>query len=323
MALPPDHELRMARALLALDGLSTGDAFGERFFVSPATVAQLIADRAVPRSPWGYTDDTEMALGIVEVLDRRGEVDRDALARVFARRYAAAPNRGYGGTAHTILRSIGLGEPWQEAAGSAFEGMGSMGNGGAMRVAPVGAYFADDLDAVVREARASAQVTHAHPDGQAGAIAVAVAAATAARMGEGKAARSGEALLDAVLAATPDSATRAGLLQARDLPLDYAVATAASVLGTGSRVLSWDTVPFALWCAARHLDDYVEAMWTTVAGLGDRDTTCAITGGVVVLARGAGIPGAWLAAREALAFTRAELDAAPDTVRGASQRREA
>lgn len=47
-----------------------------------------------------------------------------------------------------------------------------------------------------------------------------------------------------------------------------------------------DTVPFALWCAARHIDDYAEAIWTTVSAGGDNDTNCAIVGGIVVLAGG-------------------------------------
>ena len=58
-----------------------------------------------------------------------------------------------------------------------FGGEGSFGNGAAMRVAPLGAYFADELDAVVEQASFSAEVTHSHPEGIAGAIAVAVAAA--------------------------------------------------------------------------------------------------------------------------------------------------
>jgi ADP-ribosylglycohydrolase len=67
-------------------------------------------------------------------------------------------------------------------------------------------------------------------------------------------------------------------------------------------VCAHDTVPFALWCAARHLDDFAAALWTTVSGLGDRDTTCAIVGGIVALAVGeAGIPAEFLAAREPLA----------------------
>ena len=40
-----------------------------------------------------------------------------------------------------------------------------------MRVAPLGAYFAEDVERAASEAHLSAQVTHAHPEGQAGAIA--------------------------------------------------------------------------------------------------------------------------------------------------------
>ncbi len=72
-------------------------------------------------------------------------------------------------------------------------------------------------------------------------------------------------------------------------------------LGNGSRVSAQDTVPFALWCAARHLRDYQAALWQTVQGGGDTDTTCAMVGGIVAARVGrAGIPQAWLAAREPL-----------------------
>ena len=192
--------------------------------------------------------------------------------------------------------------PWLGAAGEVFGGMGSMGNGGAMRVAPLGAYWADDWDAVVAEARRSAQVTHAHPEGQAGAIAVAIAAAWATRRGTGTEAPPDRQLLEAALEHTPDGETRQGLVHALALSPDLSVQTAASLLGCGLRVTSPDTVPFALWCAARHIDQYEEALWATVSGLGDRDTTCAIVGGVVVLATGrASIPPEWLHAREPLA----------------------
>src|SRR5262249_47308079 len=152
------------------DGLSVGDAFGELFFVEPDVVEELLEARSLPRAPWTYTDDTEMATAIVDVLDAHGGIDQAALARAFARRYAREPGRGYGGGAHGILRAFCEGVPWRVASYEAFDGMGSFGNGGAMRAAPVGAYFADDPEAVVEHARASAEVTHAHPDGQAGAI---------------------------------------------------------------------------------------------------------------------------------------------------------
>jgi ADP-ribosylglycohydrolase len=299
-SLPADHETRLERALLALEGLSVGDAFGQRFFYAPS-VESLIEERAWPQRPWPYTDDTEMALAIVGVLRRSGRVDQDELARVFARRYQANPGRGYGGTAHGILQAIGAGMDWRVAAGAVFDGQGSMGNGSAMRVAPVGAYFADDLDAVVEQARASAAVTHAHPDGQAGAVAIAVAAACAWQLRSDHSPDRGRQLLQTALERTPDGPTRRGIAHAAQLPLELSPRTAASLLGDGSRVICWDTVPFTLWCAARHLGNYEEALWATVAGLGDRDTTCAIVGGVVALSAGA-VPGDWRAAREPLAF---------------------
>jgi len=109
---------RLQRALTALEGLSIGDAFGERFFVSPATVEQLIAARAMPREPWPYTDDTVMAAAIVEVLAQHDRLDQDALMAAFVLRWAEEPGRGYGGGAHHLLHRCALGEPWREVAPS-------------------------------------------------------------------------------------------------------------------------------------------------------------------------------------------------------------
>jgi ADP-ribosylglycohydrolase len=74
---------------------------------------------------------------------------------------------------------------------------------------------------------------------------------------------------------------------------------AAHLLGTGQQISAQDTVPFCIWCAAYHLDDYAEALWHTVSGLGDRDTTCAIVGGIVALSA-KNIPLDWIEHREPL-----------------------
>jgi ADP-ribosylglycohydrolase len=297
---PEGHLERMERARLALDGLSVGDAFGERFFHPARVITLMGGTRETPPPIWRYTDDTEMALAICEVLEEHGGINQDELARAFTLRFQRNPNRGYGATAYQILTAILSGEPWHKASRDAFGGEGSMGNGGAMRAAPVGAYFADDWAAVVDHARASAAVTHGHSDGQAGAIAVAVSAAWAWRNRENPQ-RNSMDLFTTVLDLTPEGGTRRVLEHAATLPLEAPARQAANLLGCGEKVVSWDTVPFAIWCAARHLDDYVEAMWQTVSGLGDRDTTCAIAGGIVALATGAsGIPADWLAARETL-----------------------
>jgi len=289
--LAPDHAQRIGRARLALDGLSVGDAFGGRFFTPPDE------SRAVPPAPWPYSDDTEMALAIVSVLDRHGRVEPDELARDFARRYRADPYRGYGLTVRRVLEDIAEGVPWDQAAAQVHGGQGSMGNGGAMRAAPIGAYFADHYEAAVAQARASAAITHAHPEGQAGAIAVAVAAAWASRTGRG--AEAGGGMLEVVAGHTPAGETRSGIGRALAFDLGLPVRSAVEVLGNGSRITSPDTVPFALWCAARHIGDYAEALWAAASAGGDNDTNGAIVGGIVVLASGPGsIPEEWLMARE-------------------------
>jgi ADP-ribosylglycohydrolase len=98
------HAMRMRRAAQSLEGLSCGDAFGERFFLSDAVAQSLIQERAVPAPPWFFTDDTVMALSILETLAEHREINPDALAISFAGRYDAG--RGYGPAMHKLLPAI-------------------------------------------------------------------------------------------------------------------------------------------------------------------------------------------------------------------------
>ncbi|MBX9582319.1 MAG: ADP-ribosylglycohydrolase family protein [Gemmataceae bacterium] len=318
--LPADHADRLARARLALDGLSVGDALGETCF-QPDNWAALIDDpRATARGPWPWTDDTAMALGLYEVLDRHGRIDQDDLARTFAARFRAEPFRGYGGGAVRLLGQIEAGADWRAAADTLFNG-GSFGNGSAMRIAPLAGYFAEDgYERVAEQATLSAAVTHAHPEGVAGGVAAAVAGAYAWLNRDRRsdpAVKRG--LFDAVLAHTPAGEVRDGIERAAGLtfdvpaeptvrlldhgmsvvPFDISLETVVRQLGNGSRIICQDTVPFCLWVAARHRDDYEAAVVNTIRAGGDIDTTAAIVGGIVGLAVGrAGIPADWLADRE-------------------------
>ena len=239
-----------------------------------------------------------MALSLVAILREHGEIHQDALVADFARRYDFG--RGYGPAMHGFLNRIENGADWRQEAQALFGGAGSFGNGAAMRVAPLGAYFADDLDTAIEQARLSAQVTNAHEEGIAGAIAVAVAAVMAWRS-RGAAPPGGRAFLDQILPHVPDSVVREKIRHARNLAEGASVRLAMSALGNGRLISAQDTVRFALWCAAQHLNDYKEALFLTVSALGDRDTNCAIVGGIVALHTGIeGIPDEWLRAREPL-----------------------
>ncbi len=294
------NSVRSARARLSLDGLSVGDALGERFF-SPWVRSMCLPQRLVPEGRWRWTDDTAMALSIVEILEQHDRIEQDQLARRFALRYANDPDRGYGPAQHDLLHAIHRGGDWLSKSREVFRGAGSFGNGAAMRAAPLGAWFADEPALVAEQAALSAEVTHAHADGIAGAIAVAVAAAWAwnrSRCGQSAPATE---LFEAVLDQVPAGPTRNGIELAARIPLDDWEFDAANALGDGSNITSADTVPFCLWVAARHLDDYPAALWTAIRVHGDIDTNCAIIGGIVALSHGTdSIPAEWLRCRERL-----------------------
>jgi ADP-ribosylglycohydrolase len=297
--LPADHASRVARMLASLDGLSIGDALGEMFAYRAGSALTRLKGNDLPAGPWFHTDDTEMAISLAAVLKSHGHVHQDALSKRFARRFERNPERGYGKMTRVQLRQNLAGEPWQVTSPRAFGGQGSMGNGGAMRVAPLGAYFADDPERAAKEAQASAVVTHVHPEGVAGTVATAVAAAMAWQLREEAAAERARRLFDAVLQLTRESAVRRKILLASQTPAGLAPEVVAKALGRGDLVTAPDTVPLCLWAAAHHLDNYPEALALTISVGGDCDTNAAIVGGIVASAVGRErIPTEWLTAKE-------------------------
>lgn len=284
---------RLSTALDSLHGLALGDALGSQFFI-PANRSAL-EQRRLPPAPWQWTDDAEMACSVFAVLRIHHRIDQDALAASFAGRHDF--DRGYGPAMNRLLRLVRQGGAWRELSRDLFDGQGSWGNGAAMRVAPLGAWFADDLDEAARQAALSAEVTHARPEAVAGAVAVAVAAALASR-DEPPAPRD---FLDTVLGMTPPGRVHHGMWAARGLARVPSAEIAVRQLGNGRHTSAWDTVPYALWAAARNLDDFEQAIWVTASTGGDVDTTCAIVGGIVAARVGRdGLPASWLAACEPL-----------------------
>lgn len=115
-----------------------------------------------------FTDDSVLTVAVASAV-RRG-LDYGHVLHQWGRQY---PDAGYGPLFHMWLRSDRP-EPYN-----------SYGNGSAMRVSAIGWAF-DDLDAVLAEARKSAEITHSHPEGINGAQAVA-SVVLLGRTGHGKA----------------------------------------------------------------------------------------------------------------------------------------
>lgn len=111
-----------------------------------------------------YTDDTICTIAIADAINRRNtrkDCDPCYAANLlrWCRKYPN-PMGGYGGS---FARWIHSEKP---------QPYNSFGNGSAMRVSPV-AWAFDNLEDIKREAEKTAQVTHNHPEGIKGAIAVA------------------------------------------------------------------------------------------------------------------------------------------------------
>ncbi len=104
-----------------------------------------------------FTDDSVMSLAVAQAIlgDRNYGREMKILGQAF-------PNAGYGGNFQKWIFESEI-VPYN-----------SWGNGSAMRVSPVGFAF-DTAEDVLREARASAEVSHDHPEGIKGAQAVALA----------------------------------------------------------------------------------------------------------------------------------------------------
>lgn len=213
------------------------------------------------------TDDTHMSAAVAEVLCACGKVEDEPLIQAFARGYD--PMRGYGTGMRRLLEAVLYGEEWRPLADNLFPG-GSYGNGGAMRVAPVGLLFHSDLDRVWSEAGRSAVLTHRHPLGVQGAqlLAVAVAIATRGEAGDH------EYFFDELYRRATEDEYQWMLRTARQLSGQDSLA----LLGSGLE--AHRSVVTAITCFAVSPDLYTGALARALALGDDTDTLMAMTGAI-------------------------------------------
>ncbi|KAF7245904.1 ADP-ribose glycohydrolase ARH3 [Varanus komodoensis] len=123
-----------------------------------------------------YSDDTAMAHSIVRSLLARRDFDEVDMAKRFAEEYKKDPDRTYGAGVVTVFKKL-LSPKCRdvfEPARQQFNGKGSYGNGGAMRVAGISLAYSNIQD-VKKFAKLSAELTHANSLGYNGAILQALA----------------------------------------------------------------------------------------------------------------------------------------------------
>jgi poly(ADP-ribose) glycohydrolase ARH3 len=257
-------------------GGATADALGAPW---EGLTAELIfemgpADRIVRHESGAtiyYTDDTQMTIGIVETLVQCGRIDCDVLAGRFVANYH--PDRGYGQGARALINDIATGADWRVAAAAMFGGQGSLGNGAAMRVAPVGVYFAADIDKVLEQAGCSAEVTHQHPIGVDSARLIAAAAALAARGAGDKFSRANFLQQLRAIAQTEEFQWQ--------IDLALQLEPFQSLQSFGNSLEAHRSVMTSIVCFADSPDDYAQAISRAIGRGDDVDTLAAMTGGLV------------------------------------------
>ena len=234
-----------------------------------------------------YSDDTQLARELcLSLLERKGW-DPDSYAgrisQMVLRQELVGGNK-------TIRMAVGRmldGVAWSEIGHPT-----SVSNGAAMRAAPVGLVFFDDIETLVRVAVEQARITHSHPLAIAGSVMVATGVASALQCTSPLVPRdfltgielavslgpkgAGDLLLE-VFFQTLVEAQEATTRQALDL---------ISGLTINPEPDKWDrisphvlpTVGWAIHCFLRYPDDYRKAVGLAVSAGGDTDTVAAITG---------------------------------------------
>lgn len=222
-----------------------------------------------------YTDDTAMMIGVAESLIESKGFNAENMAQTFIRNYYAEPWRGYGPGPPAIFQMVKSGLGWREAAEKIYPG-GSYGNGAAMRVAPLGLFYYDDLDELKKITCQSSRITHTHPLGMEGAALQACAVAIAVRAEPGSLDKHN--FLDKLsnLVETDEYQEK---LRSIKILLRESVGEARAITELGNTVEAFNSVPISIYSFLANTGFKAALDYALSLG-GDRDTISAMTGAI-------------------------------------------
>lgn len=214
--------------------------------------------------PGQYSDDTQMSLMVAESLIQNKGFNPDDLSARYVHWITSGIARGYGRTTFAALQKIASGTHWSESGV-----IGSYGNGTAMRAAPFGIFFRNDIKSLKEIVKIDNKMTHDSDEAEAGALAIAITTYLVVNSDT-------EDLLDRVAEHLPNTKIKSLVLSMGSvmrLPV-----TPMQVLQTfGTKADVRETVPSALYCFCKFGDAH-SALLTSIRAGGDTDTTAAIVG---------------------------------------------
>lgn len=288
----------------ALVGVAVGDALGVPFEGHPAVAFGQLRAVTEGDNLLRYSDDTAMTIGFASSLLHRRGFDAAHLAATFVEQFRAEPWRGYGAGPPQVFGMLATGVAWDEAAKRLFGGEGSLGNGGAMRVAPAALVAFPDLDRTAGLARDSARITHAHELGMEGA---AIQACAVSLLLQGVGSEGPEAVVTALGPHVRSPALRERLERVASLSPHARPQEVVDRLGHGITAL--EAVPAALAACLLRLGSFRDAVCFAIGLGGDTDTIGAMAGALAGAHHGeSGIPLAWRQRVEGVARLRSLAD---------------
>jgi poly(ADP-ribose) glycohydrolase ARH3 len=269
-------------------GVATGDTIGRPFEgcvpVDPKHVMETIEKEELLT----YTDDTEMTLNLTKSLLEVGGVNPEHIAKTFAQDFD--PSRGYGPNTLWVLQQIRQGRSWELPAREVMDGEGSLGNGAAMRVAPLALFLRGEE--MIQATRECSQITHAHPLGIEGAI-LQAKGVNMALYSKPQEFNSDEFLEELREMAQSEIFKKKLETVGRLLKEQPSTSTIIQELGNG--VETFNSVPTALYCFLSSPLDFQKSVLTAVSLGGDADTLGSMTGALSGALNGmTAIPRAWL-----------------------------
>lgn len=268
-----------------LIGSAVGDALGSLF------EGLCISNLEFAGYSGRWTDDTHMMIGVAESLISCGGFDGSHMAQTFIKNYEEEPWRGYASGPPQIFRLIKKGLAWNEASKRLFGGLGSYGNGAAMRVAPVGLLHYDNEERLRSVAYAQSQITHAHELGMEGAAIQAYAVALAVKA-DSSSNLDPHNFLGKIKDFTRSEVYRQKIEKCFELLNETNKRKVARELGNG--VEAYNSVPAAVYSFSRNVDSFKDAVTYAVSLGGDTDTIGAMTGAISGAYHGVGkIPKEW------------------------------
>lgn len=172
---------RLSKFRGALLGALLGDCLGSPFEFdddeSPIVIHKFFEKLEGPdfKSPkYAYTDDSAMTKCVAKSFVSQGCLDEKDLAKRFVTEFYSDRRRANTYGQHVVdvfhkLRALKFADPFKPAS-EQFNGTGSYGNGGAMRISPVALFCHTDYDVMLHTAKRVTQITHTHALGVNGAI---------------------------------------------------------------------------------------------------------------------------------------------------------